>query len=119
MLIITCITYRIIEAVESVSAQRDHWNDEHKRHRVLDYNKIIGMRWTDKHGNPWFIDSQGIPKSIRKFDSFPIYDAKRAAALVTLAHRISGFVLIRRRDCLLLSKKWDQPGILMMPSSRC
>ena len=28
---------------------------------VVDYTTIIGLRWIDKHGNQWMIDTEGIP----------------------------------------------------------
>merc|ERR550532_2493288 len=38
-------------------------NDENEQRDVVESTKVIGMRWIDKHGNQWLIDSDGVPKS--------------------------------------------------------
>ena len=45
------------------NAQKHDQNDENEEQNVVEYTKIIGMRWIDKHGNQWLIDSEGVPKS--------------------------------------------------------
>ena len=43
----------------AVNAQKQN---ENELPNVVDYTEIVGMRWIDKHGNQWIIDSEGIPK---------------------------------------------------------
>ena len=47
----------------AVNAQKHDQNDENEQQNVVEYTTIIGMRWIDKHGNQWLIDSEGVPKS--------------------------------------------------------
>ena len=36
--------------------------NENEPPNVVDYTEIVGIRWIDKHGNQWIIDSEGVPK---------------------------------------------------------
>lgn len=47
---------------ESGSVQPHRQNDENEPPNVVDYKMVIGMRWTDNHGNQWMINSEGVPK---------------------------------------------------------
>lgn len=80
MLIVSCIIDDILEAAGDLSDANEHQN-------VVDYNRMIGKQKTDKQGTPWFIDCEGIPRSIRQFDPFPIFDARRASAFIMMAQQ--------------------------------
>ena len=41
--------------------QKHSEKNDNEQHDVVDYTTIIGLRWIDKHGNQWMIDTEGIP----------------------------------------------------------